>query len=411
MSVPTIINAGTIITVDSSEVTTQIVQVTPDSSPSQTTLVQNLDKTYSVDLSPDQNFGRAARIFTLQAQQAVNWPQSGNLWARVSPNQQSTSVLTVEIWVQSNGVAVQQYKQLPYEQLTFSTGSTVGPGNTTQWTVTPSQQATGLYIASSATPSAVYLDLLAESIALPITTLSAAPGTLGAMGLYYVPVIGGPTVDNQVNPTEAYANEVQIELPATGNLGFVWEIDTPFLPFSSAAGGGGLTLIENIVLSANQVSVTFSDIPNSFNNLELIWQARSIATSQETDIMQVQFNGDSNDNYDSCYLMASGSSLLAGIWAQANTVGYLGYILGAAATANMASEGKLLIPNYKNTTFYKSYENQFGGTDFPSATAHTYGGKVWGQWRQTAAIDEITLFCEYENLGFAAGSSFSLYGS
>ncbi|MHB1472500.1 MAG: putative Ig domain-containing protein [Dermatophilaceae bacterium] len=67
-----------------------------------TLLVQN-QSAYSVDLAPTSDFV-ASQTFTLQANEPINWPVSGPLWARVTPGQAGAPT-SVNIWVQPNGIA------------------------------------------------------------------------------------------------------------------------------------------------------------------------------------------------------------------------------------------------------------------------------------------------------------------
>jgi hypothetical protein len=169
--------------------------------------------------------------------------------------------------------------------------------------------------------------------------------------------------------------------------------------------GNGLTLIGSVTTSGAQTSVTFSSIPGTYTNLLLVITARSSdAVNQE--IIALQYNGDTGNNYDYQAIYGNGSSAPGG----AVETGVANYspasIAGASSSANYPSTVHVLIGAYAGTTFYKTANSIAFGADGSPAPQSIASG---GGWRSTSAITSIKIFLGSGD-AFVNGSQFNLYG-
>ena len=117
-------------------------------------------------------------------------------------------------------------------------------------------------------------------------------------------------------------------------------------------------------------------------------------------------NGDTGANYDTEYMTASAAAvssaeLLAGTFIT------LGDIDGGTAAAGLAGSGVISIPNYVGTTFNKNVLVQ-SVRKYGTASTNILVRSTGAQWRSTAAITSLTIFCANANM--AIGTTVTLYG-
>jgi hypothetical protein len=162
---------------------------------------------------------------------------------------------------------------------------------------------------------------------------------------------------------------------------------------------GTITLIESQVLGSNVATVTFSNIPATYNNLKIIGTGRCTDAAQNI-VLFVQFNGDTANNYFRSFIQLSAGAITpGGVAAQPSA--YVGLFTGSTATANYPGSFECTIPNYKGTTFYKTTLVK-GSANSPN----TYQLEAAGSWASTSAITSIVI----SGGTMITGSSFQLYG-
>lgn len=182
-------------------------------------------------------------------------------------------------------------------------------------------------------------------------------------------------------------------------------------PFSASNTAGALTQISKQVLTSPQASITFSGIPQNFNNLLLTLDAAS-SSAVVLDNSAIQFNGDSGTNYNFQLILmsAAGSSVFntATVAGSANT-GCVA-LVGASAPAGKSSHTTISILNYAGTTFQKNATCTWGsnGAD-ASSSANNNLGLDYITWKNTAAITSIRLNI-VSGGNFVTGSTAILYG-
>ena len=162
--------------------------------------------------------------------------------------------------------------------------------------------------------------------------------------------------------------------------------------------------IATTYLEADAASVTFDDIPSTYEHLQLRMSPRDTASDTvESIYMQLGDTGhspvDTGTNYSRHYMIGQGSSASAGSGTTGNDI-WLGKV--AAATSDSAYYGALIIDilDYananKNTTIL-SLDN-----GLPSRLRMTSG-----LWDDTSVVNAIKML---PNVGFGRGSEFTLYG-
>jgi hypothetical protein len=157
------------------------------------------------------------------------------------------------------------------------------------------------------------------------------------------------------------------------------------------AAGSTYTPIATTTLGSAAASYTFSSIPSTYTDLVLIG---SIKYTVSGDYSKLTFNGDTATNYSSTYLIGNGSAASSGrTTSQAS--------INVAYDANNETFTDIFnVQNYANSTTYKTVLNRH-------SVAGTRAEALVGLWRSTSAITSLTLTA---NTGYAAGSTFTLYG-
>ncbi len=165
------------------------------------------------------------------------------------------------------------------------------------------------------------------------------------------------------------------------------------------------TLITETVTSSSAASVSFTSIPATWRDLEVRVRGRGTNAGVLIDF-RYRFNNDSSANYDYILLQPHiGIGVFSGL---AQTSGYMGVLAAAGATANYADFAKMLIADYRGTTFQKASVN-ISGCRTSSSTSTLYTELTTNWWRSTAAINRVDIFPSSN--AFVDGSVVSLYGT
>ena len=162
-------------------------------------------------------------------------------------------------------------------------------------------------------------------------------------------------------------------------------------------------LIDDQLYSVNTLAALFTAIPQTYKTLAIVWQARSTYASVNQQIY-MELNGDLTANY---YFRGWDPNFNeAGLGYAA---GLIGRVPGSTANANVPGNGIIYLPNYAETTLFKTWWANLGymwdETDATSIrpTINT------GMWKSTAAITQINLRSR-ANQYWTPGSRFTLYG-
>jgi hypothetical protein len=180
--------------------------------------------------------------------------------------------------------------------------------------------------------------------------------------------------------------------------------------FASANQSAAATSFESIatvtVGSGGTTSVDFTSIPGTYTHLQIRAIARS-STAGDQDGVAIRFNSDTASNYNYHYMYGIGESTPFSNAATNTTQGFVMYIAGDTASANIFGAGVFDILDYANTNKYKTVRS-LTGEDRNGA------GDMWtfsSLWRSTSAITSISLYSiNGGGRKMMQYSSFALYG-
>jgi len=189
---------------------------------------------------------------------------------------------------------------------------------------------------------------------------------------------------------------------ATGGTGATGAGGTGATGATGSSGGGDLTKIAEVITSGSQTTVTFSSIPSTYTHLKIIYQCKDTTTGTSALAGRLKINSDATAanyvgiiyNYNSATGTLSGNTNGADIFE----------CPGQAASANNVAGGELVIPNYKNTSFFKTVSAQnyiyIAGSSVLSLRGFA--------WASTAAITDLVF--QGTGTAFQNNSVFTLYG-
>jgi hypothetical protein len=174
--------------------------------------------------------------------------------------------------------------------------------------------------------------------------------------------------------------------------------------FRSAAGPEGAydSLATVTVPSGGVASIEFAGIPTGYKHLQVRGIARG-TTADTSVLLRIQLNSDTGSNYARHNITGDGSSASATNDAS-QTVGGVGNISAANATASIFGTVVCDILDYANTNKYKTIRSLAGNDRNGSGVV----GLFSSLWMNTNAISTIKLFPAAAN--FAEYSTFALYG-
>ena len=165
---------------------------------------------------------------------------------------------------------------------------------------------------------------------------------------------------------------------------------------------GTMEIIQTITVpSGGQSAMQFLNIPQTYNDLYIVFSARSNATGNNFDNVNIQFNG-SSSSFTQRRITGNGAT--AGSGTVADNTTFLA-INGPGSTASSFSNSAIYIPNYTSAT-----NKSFSGDTFTennATTAFIYGTAA--SWSNTSAITSVTLS---PSIGpnFVEHSTATLYG-
>lgn len=168
---------------------------------------------------------------------------------------------------------------------------------------------------------------------------------------------------------------------------------TPLTGFCSIAtttvGAGGTS------------TITFSNIPQVYKHLQIRGIGRATAGSERS--IDIRFNSDTGNNYNSHNLTGDGTTASAGNNGN-TTYARIGLITGSLVSANIYGVAIIDILDYQNTNKNKTIRSLDGYDTNGSGKM----GLRSGLWMSTSAVTQIDLTLSAQN--FEQYSSFALYG-
>lgn len=154
--------------------------------------------------------------------------------------------------------------------------------------------------------------------------------------------------------------------------------------------------------SGSTSSITFSSIPQTYNDLMFVTSLKSLSGAIAGEVVYASYNGtDVLTNWTGIYLQGSGSAAGSGSFPNysANVFGQSG------GTAQAFNNGMLYIPNYTSSQYKASTTNAVNENDAQLA----YAAVAANLWSNTAAITSVT-FTIHTGPTFSPNSTIYLYG-
>ena len=162
-----------------------------------------------------------------------------------------------------------------------------------------------------------------------------------------------------------------------------------------------------LVGSAGASTVTFSNIPQTYKHLQIRLFAQTNRTTYGRDVVKININSDTGNNYSHHELFGDGSGAFVN-QASTTNVGHIAEIGTGVGSAFGVAVIDFL--DYANTSKYKTVRSLFGGDH--NGVIAGYGGTVGifsTLWQSNSALSSIT-FAPLNGTQFNQYSHFALYG-
>lgn len=172
--------------------------------------------------------------------------------------------------------------------------------------------------------------------------------------------------------------------------------------------GGAMREIETIDGDGATATIDFTGIADTWKHLMIIGTIRMDGAIVQADI-ELRMNADAGANYNDQNLRGDNATPAAAASA-GDTEMKIGEAPAASATASHVGQIKILIPNYKETIFFKNAMAEF--LSIPNNTVADFSiGFAGGMWLDTSAITQLTLISTTGSAGnFDVETKLTLYG-
>jgi hypothetical protein len=173
-----------------------------------------------------------------------------------------------------------------------------------------------------------------------------------------------------------------------------------------ATSSGAMTLIDDQTLGSAAAGITFSSIPQTYNHLLLVVNARS-AKASVNDWLSLRLNGDTGANYLAQTVNAAGGSASGNETLAAALVAFF-QVPAASDPADQFGAARITIPAYRSgvkksaVAEFFSPQNVNTGTMVAAASGQLWTGQV--------AITSITVMSFTAATNLIIGSRATLYG-
>jgi hypothetical protein len=159
--------------------------------------------------------------------------------------------------------------------------------------------------------------------------------------------------------------------------------------------------IQTYTLSSSASSVTFSNIPQNYTDLQIVASVRSTRNGNN-DFVQIKFNN-STTNYSAKFLYGSVST------SSFTDTKIYGYTSSLNFTANIFGSISYYVPNYTSSTNKSVSVNSVSENNANTTDSYALV-LVAGQWSDNSAITSVTLQTLSGTDNFVTNSTFTLYG-
>lgn len=171
----------------------------------------------------------------------------------------------------------------------------------------------------------------------------------------------------------------------------------------------GFESIATVSGTGASATITFSNIPSTYQHLQIRGIARSASTSGNYESTSFRFNSDSGSNYSGHYLIGSGSNAESYAWTS-QTSGFGAFTTTSNALSNAMAIFVVDILDYANSNKYKTVRT-LNGFDNNGTGSSSYNQGIVGLsssvWMSTSAITSVSVIT---NANWTTSTSFALYG-
>jgi hypothetical protein len=188
------------------------------------------------------------------------------------------------------------------------------------------------------------------------------------------------------------------------------------LPVSAWASAAFAVIQETTLANSTTSLVTFSSIPATYSHLLIIANGRLTETTQQSDWVSLQINGDSGSDYS--WLQLQCTNVTGSLVAPADqttfatsSIPLFRFTAAEAGASVNVGGGFAIIPWYGSTVFNKCIQCVSGAGNGTSSLVD--GNVIWGWWNPVsqAAISSLSLAAPSgAGSDFLQGTSFGLYG-
>jgi len=172
---------------------------------------------------------------------------------------------------------------------------------------------------------------------------------------------------------------------------------------ASAWFGGTMQTIASVSPAANQASIQFTSIPQTFSHLLIMYELSVNGAGAGIDTLFAQFNGVTATDYGSA-IWATSSSSVTGSNSFGNNIMTVGYVWKSGTPA--FGTGLISIPNYSTSTYHNLIYLTAAGDGGIGGSA---GGGGGGFTNNAAPVTSMKIFPQ-NSTGFASGGLATLYG-
>ena len=177
----------------------------------------------------------------------------------------------------------------------------------------------------------------------------------------------------------------------------------------TAATSGDFVSIATANGTGSSSSITFSNIPQTYQHLQLRVTSRTAFGAVNDTMYAYNFNGSTSSTNSSTHLLYGESSSALASNSTGNFSTIIGYTTGANAISNSYGVAVVDFLDYSNTNKNKTIRSIFGWGDNGTTSQATFLGlqSSLPVALGTGAITQMTVLF---NGNIASGSSFALYG-
>lgn len=165
------------------------------------------------------------------------------------------------------------------------------------------------------------------------------------------------------------------------------------------------TPIASVTLSASASEVVFSGLPQTYRDLILV--ANYGATTAQTSLSQIRFNGDSGNNYNDVFMSGNvDNSTSSGANSSVSSIRVLRNFYDSASLNQTST---IQIMDYSATDKQKTILIRTGSTSVGTGAA-TGGGVLATAARWANSASGVTSISFFTGNSFLSGSTFNLFG-